>query len=202
MDMFVKLTNKECCHRGLKFVEGLNIDIHPFDESDACGHGIHFCTYENIGDWILLMGEPMMYIWDVTPADEKIVYMGNKFRSHKVILSNKRFIWDNYDICMNIVKRNGLLLEMVENQTDDMCMEAVKNYGRALQFVKNKTRDICIEAVMKDESALEFVETNKESVYRYAIYKKVLKEQKCMEKYDIITIIFFIVAIIILVYKN
>jgi hypothetical protein len=190
---FIKLTNAKCEHRGLKLVEGINIDTIPFDKSAVCGGGIHFCTYENIGDWVLLKNELMMYVWDVTlPEGEHIVDMGNKLKSHRVILSNKRYIWDNYDICMNIVKRNGLMLAMVDNQTYDICLYAVKQYGRALQFVKNKTRDICIEAVMEDESALEFVDNDKESIYRDAIRKKILREQKYKEEYHIIAIILFI----------
>ena len=176
-DTFIKLTNAKCTHRGFKFTEGMNIDSKPFDESDICGGGLHFCAYKNMGDWVFLKAEPMMSMWDVTiPEGEKVVCMGNKLKSHRIILSNKRFIWDNHDICLHIVKRNGLALEMVLNQTDDMCLAAVKNYGCALQFVNNKTQEICIEAVSKNKSAIEFVYADKEIILNKVAHKKLLND--------------------------
>ena len=194
---FIKLTNIECCHRGLKYVEGMNTDIRPFNENPVCGSGIHFCTYGNIGDWVMPRDTSMMYVWDVTiPENERVVYMGNKLKAHRIIMSNKRYIWDNHDICIKILKRNGLALKMINNQTYDMCMAAVKNNGRALQFVKNKTRDICIEAVMRDKSALEFVDDDRGPIHKEVMRRQDLKEQPCMGQCEFMMCMLIIIFII------
>ena len=61
----------------------------PFNENKVCGKGgLYFCRYKDSYNWIKVNGL-MEYIWDVTiPKDEKIVDMGNKLKSHKLILSN------------------------------------------------------------------------------------------------------------------
>ena len=196
---FIKLTNAKCEHRGFKFTEGMNIDSRPFDESDV--YGLHFCTYKNMGDWVFLKNEPMMYIWDITiPEGEKVVHMGNKLKSHRIILSNKRLIWDDHDMCLHIVKRDGLALEIVLNQTDDICLAAVRNCGRALQFVNNKTRDICIEAVAENKSAIEFVDVDKKSIFSEAMHKKLLNDSKCISEEDLFRIILSTITLLCLLY--
>lgn len=58
---------------------------------------------------------------------------------------------------LDAVKRNGLELEFVKEQTPEVCLEAVKEDWQALQFVKNQTPDLCLIAIREDDSALQFV---------------------------------------------
>ena len=39
---------------------------------------------------------------------------------------------------LEMVKRDGLLLKYVKNQTPEMCMAAIKKNGNTLKFVKVK----------------------------------------------------------------
>lgn len=58
---------------------------------------------------------------------------------------------------MEKVRRNGMALEYVEEQTPEVCMEAVKQDGRALKYVKEQIPEICMEAVKQNGWALEYV---------------------------------------------
>lgn len=80
--------------------------------------GLYFCRYENFGLWVNYNGNgPMEYIWDVNiPESEKVVDMNNKLKAHSIILSNKRSIWDNYELCLEAVKQNGSALQCVREK--------------------------------------------------------------------------------------
>lgn len=54
-------------------------------------------------------------------------------------------------------KRNVLLLQFIEEQTEDICLDAVKRNGLALQFVKKQTQKICMMAVQQNGLALQYV---------------------------------------------
>ena len=56
------------------------------------------------------------------------------------------------------VKRNGMILDFIKEQTDEICLEAVKQNGLALQYVKKQTPEICLEAVKNNASTLRYVQ--------------------------------------------
>lgn len=58
---------------------------------------------------------------------------------------------------MELVKKCGVYLSQIEEQTPEMCIEAVKQCGVYLYFVKNQTPEICIEAVKNNGIYLQFV---------------------------------------------
>jgi hypothetical protein len=55
------------------------------------------------------------------------------------------------------VKKNGLALDYVKEQTPEICIAAVEQNGNAIQFVKEQTPEICIAAVSQNGLALRFV---------------------------------------------
>jgi hypothetical protein len=91
--MYLKITNAEENHHGLKYHDGLNIDPVPFSKDGSCvPGGIYFTTPEYIFDF-LDMG---VYVREVTiPEDAEMVRDpdGNKWRASKVILGPRRDIW-------------------------------------------------------------------------------------------------------------
>ncbi len=61
----------------------------------------------------------------------------------KAILKDKQFIIQNVfnkspEICLEMVKRDGLVLRCVENKTYEMCCEAVEQNSLALQYVSKE----------------------------------------------------------------
>ena len=56
------------------------------------------------------------------------------------------------------VKRNGLLLRWVKEQTPEICMTAVKQNGEALQWVKEQTPEMCAAAMLENPNAEKYAE--------------------------------------------
>jgi len=73
------------------------------------------------------------------------------------------------EICLEAVKQNGWALEYVKEQTREICLEAVKENGLALMCVKEQTREICLEAVKRDGCALEYVEKQDKEICLEAV---------------------------------
>lgn len=47
--------------------------------------------------------------------------------------------------------QNGLVLELIEQQSYQLCINAVKQNGLALQFVKQQNEELCLLAVQQNE---------------------------------------------------
>lgn len=167
MTRYVKLTNESCCHNGFQYAEGLNTDIHEFNTDKVCDKGgLYFCKYEDFGEWIdYNTNGPMYWMWDVTiPENETIINMNNKLKVHSFALSNKKSIWDNKELCLEVVQQDGCSLMFVKEQTEEICLEAVRQDGEALQHVKKQTKEMCLEAVRQYGLALEFVEEQTDEI--------------------------------------
>ena len=50
----------------------------------------------------------------------------------------------SYKSDLKKVKKDGLFLRFVKNQTPKICLEAVKQNGYALEYVENQTPKICL----------------------------------------------------------
>ena len=135
---YVKLTTEDCIHNGYKYEEGLNVLNGPFDNQKVCNKGgLYFCRKEYAGKWVDYNDKIMHWIWDVVVPDEaKIVDMNDKLKTDKFILSNKRSIWLDQEICKLAVKQDGYALRYVEYQTEEICKLAVQEIGCALYHVK------------------------------------------------------------------
>ena len=161
MDHFVKLTNHSCNHNGMEYEDGLNEDILDFNPVNKCvAGGLYFCDVDSFGRWTYYGGEKMTYVWDVTiPADASVVVMANgKFKCNKFILSNKRSIWDNDQLCYRAVTTNGFALKFAENKTEALCLRAVKQSGWNIRFVENQTEEMKEEVRNQGEQRfLEFI---------------------------------------------
>jgi hypothetical protein len=155
---FVKLTNEYCQHYGHYYSAGLNIDKIPFNPIPECAKGgLYFCRYEDAHKWIRYRSEIMHWLWDVEiPEGENVIDMGNKLKARRIILSNKRCVWKDEDICLKIVQKNGYMLRFVKNPTHEMQIAAVSNYRYAIMHIdkNDQTEEICLAAVKLDGSAL------------------------------------------------
>ena len=62
-----------------------------------------------------------------------------------------------------------MVLELVENQTEEICKAAVKQNPYALVHVKNQTEAICLEAVQQNGLVLEYVHDQTEEICKAAV---------------------------------
>ena len=67
------------------------------------------------------------------------------------------FGMDSKKADLEMVKRNGMALRFVKDQTPEICLAAVKDYGLVLEYVKNQTTDICLAAIKQNPEAKRFV---------------------------------------------
>ena len=169
--VYVKLTTGDGVHNGYQYKEGLNCLNGKFNSKKICGPGgLYFCDEKDIGKWISYSDKVMHYIWDVTLLDDsKLVDMGNKLKTDKFILQNKRTIWDNNELCKLAVQKHGWALQFVDHQTDEICKIAVKQDGHALKHVDHQTEEICKLAVRRNGYSLQYVKDQTEEICKLAV---------------------------------
>ncbi len=122
---YYKITNKEECHNGLQYHDGLIIDPKPFDDdpTHSCVKGgIYFTTKEHLhkffkhGCWI----RPVKI-----PKDAKVIRdpSNNKYRANKLFfLSRKdfRFYFDNLFDKKTFPKEDYYFLAMYNSEHFDI----------------------------------------------------------------------------------
>jgi hypothetical protein len=173
---YVKLTTQDCIHNGYKYKEGLNTFNGKFNNKKICSHGgLYFCNKKDIGLWIYYNEKIMYYIWDVMLLDDsKIVNMGNKLKTDKFIITNKKCIWDDEELCKLAVRQNWNLLKYVKVQTKEICKLAIRQNIQALQYVKEQTEEICKLAVQQNGNALKFVKIQSDEICKLAVQQMVM----------------------------
>lgn len=183
---FIKLLTFEQIHNGLKYSKGLIIDPVPFNPEGECQRGgMYFIVAHNIGKWLEYSYKKMYWIRRVKIPNNAQVYIEkDKFKADKFILGKKKRIedWRHWEdnnfckaalrtspnvfkfiknqtpeLCLEMVKQNGLALEYVHHQTPELCFIAIRSNPDSLKYVKEQTPDLCLEAVKLDGLALEHV---------------------------------------------
>jgi hypothetical protein len=98
--MYVKLTNKKCIHNEHTFHEGENIDKQEY--------GIFFTDLKHVSRWILYSNNKMYYIWDVEiPDGVKVTQDVCSYNARRLILKNKRCIYEDEDLFYRIIDESG-----------------------------------------------------------------------------------------------
>lgn len=105
----------------------------------------------------LVMKNPS-YIQNIKNQTEELCKIAIMDSSKNII----HVLTQTLDICMLAVKKDGLMLEHVENKfrTPDVCHQAIKQIPIALQFVSTdrQTKEMCEAAVKSDGKSLYFVD--------------------------------------------
>ena len=118
----IKLTNESCCHNGMNFVEGENIDNNEFRFDQSCGaDGIYFCRLEDMFSWLEYSSSPMYYMWDAEiSVNARAVMYRNKLKANRLILSNKRKI--SHYVCDKLMGmvQNSEAIEKIFNIIDSL----------------------------------------------------------------------------------
>jgi hypothetical protein len=84
-------------------------------------------------------------------------------------------------VCISAVSQNGNALQYVINQTEAICISAVKNNGLALEFVKNQTEAICIKAIRENYDAFLYIRNQTDSVCMYAVQQHMKRRYSSFE---------------------
>jgi len=98
-DQFVKLTNPDGINYGFQFKKGLNEDIHELNRNEECAEGgFYFCRFKDVGKWIYNYNDAL--IWKVEiPEEEEVIEYENKLKTKRIILSDPKKAYEDYEIC-------------------------------------------------------------------------------------------------------
>jgi hypothetical protein len=168
--VFIKLTNISEIHNGFQFKTGLNIDTVPFKPSGSCkAGGIYFCDRNEFFQWHTYNSTVCVNFREVTIPEDAAVYIENdKFKADKLILSEKKSIWNDQLLCEIAIKSSDDAIEYI-NQTEYLCELAVKKNPDNLKYVKNQTEEICKIAVRMWPYTLFYVKNQTEEICKIAV---------------------------------
>ena len=170
LEQFVKLTNPDGISRGFQYKEGLNEDIHELNREKECAAGgLYFCRFKNVGRWIGEYGGDAL-IWNVEiPEGEEVIEYETKLKAKRIILSEPKKAYEDYELCNIAVQKNGYALQFVNEQTEELCKLAVQQDGIALKYVKEPTYELCKLAVQQCGIAIDFVKEQTEELCKLAV---------------------------------
>ena len=168
-EQFVKLTNPDGINRGFLHKEGLNEDIHELNRNEECAAGgLYFCRFKNISEWMFMYRDGLIWKAEIPEGEEVIEYQ-TKLKAKRIILSEPKKIFEDYELCKLAVQKDSMYLEIVEEQTEEFCKLAVQQDGLTLQFVISQTEKICNLAVQQNGWALQFVKEQTEEICKLAV---------------------------------
>jgi hypothetical protein len=156
----VKLTVENNIHNDFEFKEGLNVDIVPFNVSRICSKGGFYFTFSHCWNEWLDYGYKFMYwMWDVKIPEDASVYLESetKIKANKIILENKRYIYDCEERCMLAMRQNINVFRFIEDPSETVQLEAVRRDGHSIRFVKDPSEEVQIEAVRRYGTAIRFI---------------------------------------------
>ena len=168
-DQFVKLTNPDGINKGFQFKEGLNEDTYELNKTEECAQGgLYFCRFKDVDKWICSYHDAL--IWKVEiPEGEEVIKYETKLKAKRIILSDTKKAYEDYEICKLAIQQNGRTLQYVKEQTEELCKFAVQQNGWALQYVKEQTEELCKLAVQQNGLALQFVKEQTEELCKFAV---------------------------------
>lgn len=141
---FYKVTNSNEFHYFMKYNDGLNIDIIPFNPIGECkAGGLYFTDSKNIGIYYGLHG---FNVREVTIPDDARVYVEvDKYKADRFILGRA----NECEFEIDCYRQNGLLLGSTKDKckTTEICQIAIGNNPKALKYVNNQTPELCKLAI-------------------------------------------------------
>ncbi len=80
------------------------------------------------------------------------------------------------------VKNNGLLLQYIENPSEELCILALENNSAIFSIIENKTKKICIIGLNKNPFLLRFIENQDDELCQIAIKNNPFTIKHCINK--------------------
>ena len=131
---------KKC--RGYNFE---NKEIHEIEgKLEIYENGFHFCEkLEDVFNYYDF-DKKTIVIHEIESLGE-VLTKGNISVTNKLKigrkLSNKE-VFDNEELQLEAVKRNGCSIQFIENPSDELQLAAVKQNGLAIDFIKNPSEEM------------------------------------------------------------
>lgn len=168
---YCKLTNDAEFENGIVLNTGLNV-ANVSGLTINSKNGFKITSYDDIHLQVKRVLNTTKYetIYEVMqyfryvlfPSDTNVIKNGNYYIVDKFILSERTHIWSNVDICMNILAKNGLYLQYVDEKlkTPEMCKCAYQNNCESIKYAPSDvlTIEFCIECVSENHNGFKFID--------------------------------------------
>jgi hypothetical protein len=175
---YYRLTNRDECHRGMRYNTGKNTDILPFNPANSCCQGgLYFFSEQQLPFYSEYVDDAC-WIREVTFDDpEELIYVEEgKYKTHSFVLGERqKFI------------REGMFLKYIprNQKTYDVCLAAVKYTGNALCHVPSEYIDenMCCTALEDDRMTADIMKQIPFSKRSYRICMKAVEFSFSVLKY-------------------
>ena len=149
-----------------------NKEIHEIKgKLEVCENGFHFCEkLEDVFDYYKF-DKKTVVIHEIEVLGE-VLKEDNKSVTNKIKIGRKlsnEEVFDNEDLQLKAVKKNGLAIRYIENASEKVKLAAVKEDGCSIYFIENPSEKVQLEAVKQYGSAIEFIENPSEKVQLAAV---------------------------------
>ncbi len=171
---YYKLTNRECCHNGFQYKEGINTDTRAWNTGECLPGGIYIVRREHFTDWISYRDD-LYYVWDAEPVGSLVCEQpDNKVKCHSVRLWNCRPITEMEELQTEEGRLAAVfmccdVIRFIENPSLEAQLQAVRTDGRTIQYIKDPDELIQQVAVRENGNAVRYIEAPSEMVQLEAV---------------------------------
>lgn len=178
---FYKLTNEAGAHHGYKFYEGLNVDVHEWNDYKCSQGGFYLTTLEDMARWFEYSDQvgQMVYVWDAKIApDSPFSYEAHKVKAHRILLSNRRRIedlpeWKDPAFQLSGFYLNAGSFRYIKEPIEEVQLLAVQKTGSYIQQIKNPSEAVQIAAVEQLYINIGYIKAPSKAVQLAALRKHV-----------------------------
>lgn len=160
---FYKVVRDDLTHRSVVYKTGLNINptfsltFNPTFRQTCLSDVQWFTDFARLGR--SYMDGNMVAVIRI-PKNAQVYSDPHSIKADRFIVDRFEPIgpyWADQTFCLDAVKRCGLALRYIENQTPELCSEAVRRTGIALKYVKEQTPELCLAAVKQNGNSILYV---------------------------------------------
>ncbi|AYV81163.1 MAG: hypothetical protein Harvfovirus19_8 [Harvfovirus sp.] len=165
-ESFVIVTTEQDTNVGFQYKIGLNVDpAVPLNESS-----LYFTDINKIVFTVEYGEENYMFFREVkVPDDATVISSNDGYIADKIVLSEKKEIWNDHKLCLVAVNQDRLLLMKVVNQTDEICSLAIKKDPSMLAHVRLQTKELCMLAIEGNPLVLTHVRIQTDELCLFAV---------------------------------
>lgn len=170
-----KFTNKTENQFGFQYVDGLNVDVHPFDLShgDCSKGGLYFTSVINADCGLYRWLYDKEYVRSVkVPDDARVCIYIDKFKADKIIVGPRVRIIDS-DLFINtdvqkLIANDGRMIKFIKNPSEQLQLKMVQRNGCNIKYIKDPSENIQLTAILQNSKAINYINNPTKNAKRLA----------------------------------
>jgi hypothetical protein len=180
---FVTVCNKRELCNGIQLRNGQNIDTRDVNTNG----GIYFYDLNTFYNCLNYSNEPIVYIRYITiQNDAEVIILDGRYKANKLILSKRENISNlniltNYDFCLQMLRKNGLMLQYIDvnkfrdgmgltiAEENKLSLEAIKQNLSAFQYVVCQNHDLCVQTINLNPEVIQYIRNHSDDLCMQAL---------------------------------